>query len=138
MKDTADALNDAKVDRHDAALVEIRRCFDARSDDTWLVSQHTFSRILTEEERVSLAYTMIRSLPAETAYQAAQTALDETSSWLPPLDQSNPRDVLDAAKLWADGASHDELKAAAMVSVQRMPEAARSGFVSWLKKKGWA
>lgn len=141
MKDFADTVaawpkERAKMDRRDRALMTIRSCMLLGDSEKWIQSQNALSRLLSEEELAAIAYTALRALPAEIAYDVAEKANGQSGEFLPPLDPEDRAEALSLARYWAAGASDIELKAAAMVAVEKMAPRSRTGFIGWLKKKG--
>lgn len=126
----------AKLDRRDRALMTIRSCLLLGEDHQWIRSQNVLARLLSEEDLAAIAYTCLRSLPTEIAYDVTEQANGQHGDWLPPLDPQDASEALSIARFWAAGASDLELKAAAMVAVEKMAPRSRSGFIGWLKKKG--
>lgn len=126
----------AKMDRRDRALMAIRSCMAVGDADKWIQSQNVLARLFTEEELAALAYTALRALPTEVAYDVTEKANEQFGDWMPPLDPQDTSEALSLARFWAAGASQLELKAASMVAVENMTPRARRGFVGWLKKKG--
>jgi hypothetical protein len=141
MKDFADIVASwpaerAKMDRRDRALMTLRSCLLLGEDHNWIRSQNVLARLLSEEDLAAIAYTALRSLPTEIAYDVTEAANDQHGDWMPPLDPNDPSEALSIARFWAAGASDLELKAAAMVAVEKMAPRSRKGFIGWLKKKG--
>lgn len=126
----------AKLDRRDRALMTIRACMAVGDSEKWIQAQNVLARLLSEEDLAALAYTCLRSLPAEIAYDVTEKANGQHGDWLPPLDPQDASEALSIARYWAAGASDLELKAAAMVATEKMAPRSRSGFIGWLKKKG--
>jgi hypothetical protein len=108
------------------------------SDDenAWIESQNYMARNLTETELASIAYTMLRALPDEICHEVANEAIYQHGEWYAPIDPNDEKDILSVTRFWAAGASQTELKAAAMVAVEKMAPRSRSGFIGWLRKKG--
>lgn len=126
----------AKMDRRDRALMTLRSCMAVGDSDRWIRSQNVLARLLTEDELAAIAYTALRAMPAERAYDVTEAANEQHGDWLPPLNPNDPAEALSVARYWAAGASDIELKAAAMVAVEKMAPRSRKGFIGWLKKKG--
>jgi len=70
-----DALLPAKRDRRDKALQFIRDAWLIDDPEKLLTGCNVLARYLTETERVSLAWGLLRSLPVEIASEVAQGAL---------------------------------------------------------------
>ncbi|MDC0657067.1 hypothetical protein N6L27_03560 [Leisingera sp. SS27] len=121
--------------RKDAAKA-ILCCLIEDDREAWLAASPTLSRKLTEQELASVAWAALRAMPGEAAFDTAKSALECGWEFLPPLDPEDKAEVLSTARMWAAGASQNELMAAAVVAVEGMAPRSRTSFAGWLKKKG--
>ena len=129
-----DPLFDKKMDRRDKALVQIRNALMLEDPYILAESSTVLAKFLTEQELLSLGFSVLKALPYEIALECAQSVLEGAG---PPVSVPDflEGDEIEDAKYWTTWASQKELKAYAMQAFITMPPKVRKSFSEWTVKK---
>lgn len=114
-----------------AAVARTIGCALTGADEfSWDVAATVFCSQLLEAERASLAWAALKSLDPDQRDLVFEALGQEEAGF--PI--SSEEDVMDAATMWAEGASETEARAYAIACYFRMEPAAQADFREYLGK----
>ena len=104
------------------------------SADNWHGLSVVLSARTTLQQRVAMAWAVLRSLPPETVNDVASTVLpDRTSPPIPPF-----LGHMDEAAFWADMAEPEALDAYCLASFNRMSPGRQAAFLDFVQVRAVA
>lgn len=111
-------------DRHKRVARMVGFALTCGTRETWADAGAVWGARLSEQERVLMAWSLLRTLPPEIAAGTMEAAHPKAGYPQPSLDN-----VADSARWWASLASRDEKLAWAMASFQALPQGDRRDFL---------